>query len=195
METRKAIRKRRCIRKFKKKDVSMKLVFEILDCGRWAPTAKDVQSWEFVIVKGEKKREIAEACEQDWVGEAPVVIIVCANIERVEFVLGERARDYALMECSAAVENILLAARDLGLGSAWVSFFDREKIRKLIGCPEKVEPVAVIPVGYPAEFPEAQRAPLSDFIHIEEFGRAWEGEIPKSYSKKWSASDLLKLFS
>ena len=194
MEARDAIRKRKCVKKYLDKPVSMKIIYEVLDCGRWAQTALGAQSWEFVVVRSRTaKARLAEVAGQEWIAGAPVVIVVCSNLERIEFTLKREAREYSIMEVSAAVQNIQVAARSLGLGSCAVFMFDREAARKVVKAPTKVVPVAMVPIGYSKEFPENQRAPLSEFLHEEEFGRAPEEPVPGRYNLKWQRNPLIHL--
>ena len=196
METRTAIRKRRSIKKFLKKDVSMSAVFEALDCGRWAPTAADAQAWEFVIVKEDKnKKKVAKIAGQDWLSGAPILVVLCVNLDRARYFVKEQVEESVLLEAGAVAQNIMLAARDMGIGSGFVGFFNKGELRHMLKCPESVIPVGIIPIGYPAEVKDSKRAPLVSFIHVEEFGKPWEGKLPDKYAKKWSGNELLKLFS
>ena len=174
----------------------MKIIYEILDCGRWAQTALGAQSWEFIIVNSKgMKAKLAELASQEWIADAPTVIVVCSNFERIEFTLKREAHDYSIMEVSAAVQNIQVAARSLGMGTCAVFMFDREKARLAMKAPTKVIPIAMIPIGYSKEFPENERAPLSEFLHEEEFGRAPEEPVPEKYNKKWRRNPIIHLLS
>jgi nitroreductase len=196
VEAKEAIRKRKCVKKFMNKPVSMKIIYDVLDCGRWAQTALGAQSWEFIIVNGKAaKAKLAEAAGQEWLAEAPTVIVVCSNFERVEFTLKQEAHDYSIMEVSAAVQNIQVAARSLGMGTCAVFMFDRRKAQEVVKAPKKVLPIAMVPIGYSKEFPENERAPLSEFLHEEEFGRAPEEQVPDKYNKKWQRNPLIHLLS
>lgn len=195
VEAKEAIRKRKCVKKFLNKPVSMKIILEMLDCGRWAQTALGAQSWEFIIVKKVKaKARLAEAAGQEWISSAPVVIVVCTNMERIEFTLKRPPWDFAVMEVSAAVQNIQIAARSLGMGTCAAFMFDRDSVSGTLKTPKKVIPLAIVPLGYPKEFPENSRGSLQDFMHEEEFGQPVEG-VPAKYNKKWRRSPLIHLFS
>ncbi|MBR9679469.1 MAG: hypothetical protein GOU99_00260 [Candidatus Altiarchaeota archaeon] len=196
METRNTIRKRRTTRKYLPKDVSISSVFEVLDCGRWAPTGKGAQAWEFILVKETKhKKQLAEIAEQAWVSSAPILIVLCVNLDRAKFFVKEHTEEGVLIEAGAVAQNIMLAARDIGIASAFVGFFNRTELRKNLNCPEDVLPVGIISLGYPAEISDSKRAPLLSFIHVEEFGKPWQGKLPDKFAKKWSGNELLKLFS
>ncbi len=193
MDAIEAIKRRRSIRKFKLRDVDFKKILEVLDCARWAPSAENMQSWEFVIVRDPKKKEeLAEAAGQDFLKTVPWIIVACTNLDRARHKLGENARDFALLELGAAIENILVAAKALGLGTNFVGFFDKERVREIVKCPEDVEPVALIPIGVPAELPDMERLPLSAVIHMEEFGREVKN-VPKEFSSKKRPFSILRL--
>ena len=195
MEAKEAIRKRKCVKKYLDKPVSMKIVYEVLDCARWAQTALGAQSWEFVVVENEGvKVKLAEAAGQEWISSAPVVVVVCTNLERIEFTLKRPPWDFAVMEVSASVQNMQVAARSLGLGTCAAFMFNRDAVGDIVKAPEKVVPLAIVPMGYPREFPENERAPLGEFVHDREFGSPM-GEIPSKYNKKWQRSPLIHLLS
>lgn len=170
-----AIKSRRSIRAFTHEPVSDEEVMKLIDAARWAPSAGNIQPWEFVVVRNpEIKRGLsAAALDQTFIEEAPVVIVVCANQLRPSSGYGSRGVDlYCLQDTAAATQNMLLAACALGLATCWVGAFQEEEARKVLNIPDGVRPVAIIPVGHPAEKPEApERRPMSEIVHHETFGR------------------------
>lgn len=157
MDTIECIITRRSIRKYKDQAVPWDMVATILDAGRLAPSSGNIQSWRFIIVRDEAMRkQIAEAClQQSWMEQAPVHFAIIAMPEKVKRYYGVRGeRLYAIQNCAAAAENMLLAAHGLGLGACWVSAFDEDMLRRALGLPEEVIPQAVITVGYADETPE-----------------------------------------
>ena len=197
MEAKEAIRKRKCVQKYLDKPISLKIIYEILDCARWAQTALGAQSWEFIIItKTETKLKLAEAANQEWISKAPVIIVVASNKERIEYTMkGHPPNDYAVMEISASVQNMQVAARSLGLGTCAAFVFDRKQVQKIVNAPKKVEPISIVTLGYPKEFPQNQRAPLGEFMHKEQFGAPFDEDIPSKYNKKWNRHSLLHIFS
>jgi nitroreductase len=103
-----------------------------------------------------------------FIAEAPVVVVVCANYPRSMRVYGERGRLYAEQDATAAVQNMLLAAHALGLGSVWVGAFVEPEVSKILSLPDHVRPLAILPIGYPAESPRPRRRyPIEELTHHE----------------------------
>jgi len=176
VETLEAIRTRRSVRRFDaKREVSRELLEKVLDAGRLAPSAGNIQSQEFIIVRDDVavKERIARAClNQEFVSQAPVIVIVCGNKRKSEEHYGTRGRDfYALADACASAQNMLLAAHDLGLASCWIGAFDDAALCRALSIPQgNVIPVAVLPIGFPAEHPETpRRRPLKSFVHEEKY--------------------------
>lgn len=173
MDVLEAIKGRRSVRAFKSDDVPDDVVEKLVDAARWAPSAGNIQPWEFVVVrKREIKRRLAEAAlGQYFIEEAPVVIVVCADERRSSMGYGLRGRTlYCIQDTAAAIQNMLLAAHSLGLGACWVGAFREDGVREALKTPADVRPVAIIPIGYPAERPSPRsRRPISQIIHYETF--------------------------
>jgi len=173
MEVFEAIKGRRSVRAYTDEEVPDEAIEKILDAARWAPSAGNLQSWEFVVVRDpEAKRRLAEAAwGQRFIARAPVVIVVCANQKRSARGYGERGASlYCIQDAAAATQNMLLAAYALGLGTCWVGAFDERRVAEVINAPSGVRPVAIIPVGRPAERPRPpSRLSLDKVVHYESF--------------------------
>jgi len=150
------IESRHSIRRFGREDVSPEMVERILQAAIKAPSAGNCQPWHFFVVRNpEVKRGLARAAYgQGFVAEAPVVIVVCAEPARSAARYGQRgSRLYCLQDTAAATEHILLAATALGLGACWVGAFDETAAANVLNLPTGLRPVAIIPIGHPAERP------------------------------------------
>jgi nitroreductase len=171
MNTIECIKSRVSCRAFKADRIPDKLVEEILESAVCAPSAGNVQDWEFiVVVKQETKEKLAEAAwGQDFLRSAPLIIVACSNIRRISAAYGDRGANlYSIQDTSASVENLMLAAWEKGLGSCWVGSFNEEKVREALVLPSRVRPLAIIPIGYPAAKPsKSQRRPIGEVIHRE----------------------------
>jgi nitroreductase len=126
----------------------------VLDVARWAPNGGNLQPWRFVVVlEHGLRRGLADAaCGQSFLAAAPVVIAVCAVPGESAKTYGARGRDlYCLQDTAAAIQNMLLAATELGLGTCWVGSFDERRVAMLLNLQEGWRPVALVAMGYPAE--------------------------------------------
>lgn len=167
METLTAIHSRRSIRKYSPADVSDELVKKLIIAGMYAPSASNKRPWHFVVIRNRSTfSSIIEFHPHARMLEgAPAAILVCGDKQL------EHGPGYAVVDCSAAVQNVLLAAHDQGLGACWIGIHPREerksKIAALISLPDHIEPIALISLGYPAETRnQPDRADLSR-LHYE----------------------------
>jgi nitroreductase len=151
MDAMKAIFSRRSIRKYTNKQVPDSVVKEILEAAMSAPSAGNEQPWHFIVIKDRKiLNEITKIHPYaQALNTASVAILVCGDLKL------EVHKDCWIQDCSAAAENILIAAQAKGLGTVWLGVYPRTErvdgIRKLLNIPDNVIPIAVIPIGYPAE--------------------------------------------
>jgi len=168
-----AIKKRRSVRAYTSEEVSDEDIEQLIEAARLAPSAGNIQPWEFVIVRNaEIKRRLAiAALHQTFIEEAPVVIVVCADVARSSWGYGSRGANlYCLQDTAAATENILLAAQALGLATCWVGAFHEEEVAKVVNTPRNVRPVAIVPVGRPAEKPGVPpKRSMREIVHHEAF--------------------------
>jgi nitroreductase len=173
MELFEALNGRRSVRKFTGEKVDEADLEKILESAILAPSAGNCQSWEFVVVKDKKTRQkLAEAAfGQSFVAEAPMVIVVCADISRSSSSYGSRGEKlYSIQDTAAATYGILLAAHALGYGGCWVGAFDEAQVTKVIHAPAGVRPLAMVPIGRPAERPgQRSRIPLGQVVHSNSF--------------------------
>lgn len=173
MELSKAIRERRSVRRFESEPVKEEDLTKILDAARWAPSAGNMQPLELIVVKKKEiKRQLAEAAlGEAFVADVPLDIVVCANLERSSRRYGKRGSElYAIQDTAAAAQNILLMAHALGYATCWVGAFNEKMVSNIIGAPKNVRPLAIIPVGKPAEKPSPPtRRSLEEITHEDKF--------------------------
>ncbi len=140
METLDCIRTRASVRSFQNKPVPGDVIKQILEAGTHAPSAKNIQDWEFIVIrKGETKAQLSEAAlGQEMIAKAPVVVVVCSNLEKISMSCGERGVNlYSKQDTAAAVENMLLAAWDQGVGSCWVGAFNEKMVKDILAIRKK----------------------------------------------------------
>lgn len=134
-------------------EVSPDMVDRILAVAIRAPSAGNRQPWHFYIVRDPAVREAlaASAYGQEFVSQAPVAIVVCADAAQSAGRYGRRGRElYCLQDTAAATEHILLACVALGLGGCWVGAFDERRAARALSLPTRHRPVAILPIGKPA---------------------------------------------
>jgi nitroreductase len=166
MDLMQAVRARRSIRNFLDKPVEEEKLLAVLEAGQLAPSAKNMQDWRFIVVRDFATRQrLAEAArDQQFVGQAPVVIAACGTSDLV-MTCGQPA--YAI-DVAIALDHMTLAAASLDLGTCWIGAFYEEKVKEILGVPQEVRVVALLPLGYPAEQPGPRpRKSLDDVV-------AWE---------------------
>lgn len=164
------VRGRRSIRRFLPKEVEERKVEQLLEAIKWAPSAGNLQARDVILVRDEEtKTQLAiAALGQMFVAEAPLVFVICANKRRSGMRYGKRGEElYSIQDATAAVQNLLLMAHYLGLGACWIGAFDESEVSRILGIPKDVRPVAIIPLGYPAESPIAPPRSLS--LHYEKW--------------------------
>jgi len=161
-----AVKKRRSIRKFKPTPLTRETLELLLDAARWAPSGGNLQPWVFIVVTNAATRaELAHAAfDQEFVAQAPAVIaVVAAPPAHSQY--GERGRNlYCLQDTAAAVQNVLLTAYALGLGTCWVGAFDEDAVAGVLALGPGERPVALIPVGEPAQTRTSTRKPLAEVV-------------------------------
>lgn len=170
MEVEECLEGRTSTRVFTTAPVEDEIIDEALMMANLAPSAGNLQARDFVVVRDvHTKIALRDAAYgQDFVKTAPVVIVCCANLERIGH-YGDRGRTlYCLQDVAAAIENMSLFLHSKGLGSVWVGAFDENKARAAIDLPDHARPVAIVAVGHPAEkSARRRRLPLEEIVHRE----------------------------
>lgn len=162
MKFEEVIEKRRSIRKYKDTPVPREKILKMLEAARIAPSAGHRQPWHFIVV--ENKATIKKLAKSEWAAEAPVMIVGLADQSASPGWWGN--------DLGIALEHIVLAATDLGLGTCWMGQTGREElVRGLLDIPDGFKVVAVIPVGVPDETPAPkERKSLDAIVSWEKFG-------------------------
>jgi nitroreductase len=178
-----AIKGRRSCREFLSDTVETAKIESILEAAAWAPSPLNTQPWEFMVITNQAKKEQvlaeAERCKAwaieesgwrwlesysvDFLKQAPVIIAVIGDPQKtgVDMFQAEGNMGYQLA-CAAAIQNMLLAAHALDLGSLWFTFFDRGELRKVLDIPAEKTPISLVCLGKPAQAPKAvPRKPIT----------------------------------
>lgn len=151
------IKERRSIRRFQAKEIPEEIIDKLINALIWAPSAGNLQSRKFYFVfdKKIKKDLVQTALDQSFIAEAPLVIVGCTNDE-IEWRYGERGKKlYSICDVAMAIQNMMLLAQGLGLGSCPVGAFDEDKASEILSISRNLHPILIVPIGYPAERPGA----------------------------------------
>ena len=166
--------KRKSVRNFKSDDVPVEKIMALLDAARSAPSGGNCQPWHFYVIKdAEYKKSVYESTgsRQQFILDAPVVIVVCADLERTRR-YGDRGKElYSIQDTAAAIQNLLLCAVDEGLAACWCGAFDEKSVASMLKLGDDMRPVAVIPIGYavnePAKTSRSSVSEISTFIGFD----------------------------
>lgn len=154
-----AIKKRRSIRYFQKKEITEELIDKLTESLIWAPSAGNLQSRKFYFIRDEAvKRKVAEAAlNQEFIADAPLVIVGCTD-SHVAGKYGERGVTlYSIQDVACSIMAMMLVAFDNKLGTCWVGAFREEELTRILNLPMNLKPVVIIPVGYPSKIPPPPR--------------------------------------
>jgi len=180
MEVLEAIKTRRSIRKYKTDPVDDRILGTVLEAARWAPSWANTQCWRFVIVRDSAiKSKLADTLNEtnsarDAIRNAPLVIVACAELGKAGLKEGNIVTDkgdWFMFDVALAMQNLVLAAHSLGLGTVYVGRFDAKKAASILGVPQGHCAVAMTPLGYPAETKEPRpRKELSEIVFHDRWG-------------------------
>jgi nitroreductase len=162
---------RRSIRAYENREVPDELVRAMLQAAMAAPSAVARDPWRFVVLRSKEVRSrIAQGLPNGgMLASAGVGFAICGELEAAL----DRQLSYMLQDCSAAIENLLLAAHALGLGAVWLGVHPREDriayVRSVLSIPESVLPISCIAVGFPAEQKSPRTRYRDDFVHYDKW--------------------------
>lgn len=165
------IRERRSVRVYKSDPIPEESILRVLEAARLAPSGKNLQPWKFVVVQDVKlKKRLAKASnQQDFIADAPLIIVACGFPDECYRAMGRYMESWPV-DVTIALEHLILQAQEEGLGTCWIGSFEEEEVKSLLDVPEHVKVLALTPLGYPGEVPEFRgRKPLEKIISYDSF--------------------------
>jgi nitroreductase len=166
-------RSRYSCRKYKQQSVEDDKLNYVLEAGRVAPSAANHQPLFFVVVKDENIENLRPCYSREWLRSAPMCIVICSDHSKS----WKRAdgKDSADIDAAIATDHITLAATSIGLATCWVCNFNKQKLTEILNLPDHVEPVVLLPLGYPDDAPATERhatmrKSLDEIVVREKFG-------------------------
>ena len=163
-----AIKTRKSVRQYLDKPIEDEKLATLLEAGRLSPSASNRQEWRFVVVRNPiMMKQLAEAANrQTFVGEAPAVIVACAKTDGHIMKCGQSCYP---IDVAIALDHITLTAVELGLGTCWIGAFDEKRVKEILGIPDKIRVVALMPIGYPTDpsIKDKNRLPFDTIVKYE----------------------------
>jgi len=161
------------VRNYQEKPVEDQKLQYILECGRIAPSAANLQPWHILVIRdAELRKELATTYNRSWFIQAPVVLVICGD----HHIGWKRAdgKDHTDIDAAIIVDHMTLAATEQGLGTCWICNFDARKCSEILMLPTNIEPIVYLPLGYPAESTDDNQRHLKrkskhEIIHYESF--------------------------
>lgn len=156
---------RRSIRRYEKQDIPKDVLDKILEAGRQAPSAGNKQPWHFIVLSDyDIKEKLSHGKWNTFVKDSAVTIVGCGYIG------DEYGRKWSTVDISIALQNMVIAAWGLGIGSCWIGDFKEAEVKRLLNIPEDRKVIALVTFGYPAEKIESrQKKPMDDIVSYNKF--------------------------
>lgn len=171
-------RKRYSTRSFDKREVDASKLNRILEAGRIAPSAANYQPWYFIVISSrEQRKKLWHVYPQAWFMDAPVYIVVCAD-HNVSWKRSD-GKDHSDIDVAISADHMTLAAAEIGIGTCWICHFDAGLCREILNLPYHIEPVVILPLGYPLDTCNSsrhdyERKQLSEVVFYERYGNSVE---------------------
>ncbi|MDY7075320.1 MAG: nitroreductase family protein [Chloroflexota bacterium] len=172
MEFSELIGKRYSVRAYRPDPVEDEKLQQVLEAARLAPTAANRQPFQLIVIRTEgREGELKRIYGRDWFVQAPVIICAC-GIPAQGWVRRGDGKNYTDVDVSIAMDHLILAATDVGLGTCWIAAFNPDAAREVLGLPDDVEPIAFTPLGYAADQPTSKkRKPLVELVRYESWSK------------------------
>ncbi|MFC1751999.1 nitroreductase family protein [Thermoproteota archaeon] len=165
-------KKRRSVRNYKSDPIDKPSLLTVLEAGRLAPSACNYQPWHFIVADTpDMLAKIQLTYPREWIKTAPAIIVVCGDHETAWHRPGD-LKDHCDIDIAIAIDHMTLSAAEIGLGTCWICAFDAGMCKSLLALPDHIEPIALLPIGYPDEPPTERhhnRKPMEQIVHWNAF--------------------------
>ncbi len=171
MKVLEAIQKRRSVRKYKEDPIPEEALLRVLEAARLAPSGKNFQPWEFIIVRDKAlKEKLARAsARQFFMARAPIIIVGCGFPDNCYARMGRYMKSWSV-DVTIALEHLILQAQEEGLGTCWIGSFEEDEVKAILNVPDEVKVLALTPLGYPDEIPRFRgRKSLDEIISYDRY--------------------------
>ncbi len=166
-------KKRYSCRKYDTRPVEKEKIDLILEAGRIAPSAVNLQPWHIIVIREKKAlKQFHQVYHREWFREAPVVMVICGDHDKSW--KRSDGKDHCDIDAAIAIDHMTLQAAELDLGTCWICNFKKDLTSEILGLPKNFEPIAILPVGYPLDIADpdrhsAKRKPLTEIVSYEKY--------------------------
>lgn len=162
---------RRSIRKFSDQEVEWESIYKIIEAGLNGPVAGGIQNYKIIVVSDLKERqELGKlAFQQYWLADAPYILVIIRDDYRLQQLYPSEGEIYAIQNSAAMIENILMMAHFLDLGSCWVEAYDNNVLKEYLKVPMELKIDAIIPIGYSLENPKVVKDPVDSHVFYNKY--------------------------
>jgi nitroreductase len=175
MQLGEAIKERKSVKKFTGKEVDWKKVIQAIDLTRFAPMAGNMFSVKFIIIRDKNKiKKIADACQQPFINDAGIILVVVSDKEKVDKMFDYNKKGFAQQQAGAAIQNLLLSLTEKKIDHCWVGFFDDDLVRESVKVPNNqlIETVIALGIGAKIRQPKKPRPELENLVFFEKWGNS-----------------------
>ncbi len=174
---------RTSVRKYSNKKPKIEDIIRCINVANLAPSPGNLPLMRFIIVEDSDKIEkIADACQQQFIKQAQVVVVVCSDLKDAKIMYDKRANKYVKQHAGALIENFLLNAVDIGLASCWVGAYSDMMLKNLLKIPDEIDIEAVLPVGYTYKTDETKHRKKPE-IENRLYFETWKNKFRKPFPK------------
>jgi nitroreductase len=181
MDLDKVLKTRASIKKYSLKKPKYDKVIDAIEAANLAPSPGNLPILKFIIIEDEEKIDkIAQACQQQFIKKAQILVVVCSDSKRTKIMYDKRTDKYIKHHAGAAIENFLLKITDMKLASCWIGAFSEVTIKDELKIPYEIEVEAVLPIAYqskPDKTKQKSKPNLGNIIFFEKWGNKYKKEI------------------
>lgn len=185
MDFDKVIKKRASIRDYSDKEVKYDKVIDAIEASNLAPSPGNLPIIKYIIVEDKEKiNALGDACQQDFIKDAKVLVVICSNKDKVKLMYDKRTDKYVKQHVGAAIENFLLKITEMKLASCWVGAFSEVTVKNALGVPEDIDVEAILPVGYQTKADKTIQKPKADLgtiVYFDKYGNKYKKPVTKVF--------------
>jgi nitroreductase len=183
MNFNKILKTRASIKRYSNKKPSENKILDAIEAATLAPSPGNLQILKFIIVEDEEKiKKIAQACQQEFIKKAPILIVVCSDSKKVDIMYDKRADKYIKQHAGAVIENFLLKITEMRLASCWIGAFSEITIKNALKIPDNIDIQAILPIAYPHKTDKTKQKSKPNLGNVLYF-ETWDNKNKKEVRK------------